>query len=129
MRSVSNMFPLYNPRMGSAPLAQAHVPHLRVHCVNVFVRDQDRSLAFSFNSLGSTLRFIPACHSVGDGLGVGLPTAPQFFLCSASTSSLTPWRRNDAQPPPSRKLNVLPPTSSRSLSTCNRASSHKFNRH
>jgi len=37
--------------MGSAASPQRDSPHLRLHCVNVFVRDQDRSLRFSLTSL------------------------------------------------------------------------------
>jgi serine phosphatase RsbU (regulator of sigma subunit)/catechol 2,3-dioxygenase-like lactoylglutathione lyase family enzyme len=38
--------------MGTVPSPQRQPPHLRLHCVNVFVRDQDRSLHFFVDQLG-----------------------------------------------------------------------------
>jgi catechol 2,3-dioxygenase-like lactoylglutathione lyase family enzyme len=37
--------------------AQANEPHLRVHCINIYVRDQDRSLRFYLDQLGFQLAF------------------------------------------------------------------------
>ena len=39
-------------RMGTNPSPLRQSPHLRLHCVNVFVRDQDRSLRFFVDLLG-----------------------------------------------------------------------------
>ena len=38
--------------MGTVPSPPRQPPHLRLHCVNVFVRDQDRSLRFFVDQLG-----------------------------------------------------------------------------
>jgi catechol 2,3-dioxygenase-like lactoylglutathione lyase family enzyme len=38
--------------MGTVPSPLPSSPHLRLHCVNVFVRDQDRSLRFFVDQLG-----------------------------------------------------------------------------
>lgn len=58
---------LYNPPMGIAPsprAAELHAvtrvaaaPHLRVLCINVYVRDQDRALRFYLDQLGFNLAF------------------------------------------------------------------------
>ena len=39
-------------RMGTSPPLRPPSPQLRLHCVNVFVRDQDRSLRFFVDQLG-----------------------------------------------------------------------------
>jgi serine phosphatase RsbU (regulator of sigma subunit)/catechol 2,3-dioxygenase-like lactoylglutathione lyase family enzyme len=43
--------------MGSSPSPSHQDPHLRIHCVNVFVRDQDRSLRFYLDQLGFHVAF------------------------------------------------------------------------
>jgi serine phosphatase RsbU (regulator of sigma subunit)/predicted enzyme related to lactoylglutathione lyase len=43
--------------MGSSIEPLARDPHLRLHCVNIFVRDQDRSLRFYLDQLGFHLAF------------------------------------------------------------------------
>ena len=43
--------------MGSIPSPSHRDPHLRIHCVNVFVRDQDRSLRFYLDQLGFHVAF------------------------------------------------------------------------
>jgi serine phosphatase RsbU (regulator of sigma subunit)/catechol 2,3-dioxygenase-like lactoylglutathione lyase family enzyme len=43
--------------MGSFPPQLSRDPHLRIHCVNIFVRDQDRSLRFYLDQLGFHLAF------------------------------------------------------------------------
>jgi phosphoserine phosphatase RsbU/P len=43
--------------MGSFPSPSRQDPHLRIHCVNVFVRDQDRSLRFYLDQLGFHVAF------------------------------------------------------------------------
>jgi len=42
---------------GSTPLPSANAPHLRIHAVNVFVRDQEKSLRFYLDQLGFDLAF------------------------------------------------------------------------
>ena len=39
-----------------------HRPYLRLHTVNIYVKDQDRSLEFYVEKLGFTLASIPACN-------------------------------------------------------------------
>ena len=41
----------------SSPAARGDHPHLRIHAINVFVRDQDRSLRFYVDQLGFDLAF------------------------------------------------------------------------
>jgi serine phosphatase RsbU (regulator of sigma subunit)/catechol 2,3-dioxygenase-like lactoylglutathione lyase family enzyme len=43
--------------MSSFPSPSPVDPHLRIHCINVFVRDQDRSLRFYLDQLGFHLAF------------------------------------------------------------------------
>ena len=73
MRSVSDAFTLYNPRMDSAASPQRQSPHLRLHCVNVFVRDQDRSLRFFVDQLGFNVAFDTRVQSGDRWVGVAPP--------------------------------------------------------
>jgi len=43
--------------MGSVPSGPRQDPYFRLHCVNIFVRDQDRSLRFYVDQLGFHLAF------------------------------------------------------------------------
>jgi len=43
--------------MGSVPAGTRQDPYFRLHCVNIFVRDQDRSLRFYLDQLGFHLAF------------------------------------------------------------------------
>lgn len=43
--------------MGSVPAGSRQDPYFRLHCVNIFVRDQDRSLRFYVDQLGFHLAF------------------------------------------------------------------------
>src|SRR5260370_1283424 len=43
--------------MGTVPSTLRQSPHLRIHCINVFVRDQDRSLRFFVDQLGFNVAF------------------------------------------------------------------------
>jgi serine phosphatase RsbU (regulator of sigma subunit)/catechol 2,3-dioxygenase-like lactoylglutathione lyase family enzyme len=43
--------------MGSVSRLDRHEPYLRIHAVNIFVRDQDRSLRFYLDQLGFELAF------------------------------------------------------------------------
>jgi serine phosphatase RsbU (regulator of sigma subunit)/catechol 2,3-dioxygenase-like lactoylglutathione lyase family enzyme len=43
--------------MGSVPSGARQDPYFRLHCVNIFVRDQDRSLRFYVDQLGFHLAF------------------------------------------------------------------------
>jgi serine phosphatase RsbU (regulator of sigma subunit)/catechol 2,3-dioxygenase-like lactoylglutathione lyase family enzyme len=59
--------------MGSAPSPQRESPHLRLHCVNVFVRDQDRSLRFFVDQLGFNVAFDTRVQSGERWVGVAPP--------------------------------------------------------
>src|SRR6202035_3129169 len=48
-------------------------PHLRLHCVNVFVRDQDRSLHFFVDLLGFNVAFDTRVQSGERWVGVAPP--------------------------------------------------------
>lgn len=43
--------------MGTSATSVQRSPHLRIHCINVFVRDQDRSLRFFVDQLGFNVAF------------------------------------------------------------------------
>lgn len=59
--------------MGSAAAPQRESPHLRLHCVNVFVRDQDRSLRFFVDQLGFNVAFDTRVQSGERWVGVAPP--------------------------------------------------------
>jgi serine phosphatase RsbU (regulator of sigma subunit)/catechol 2,3-dioxygenase-like lactoylglutathione lyase family enzyme len=59
--------------MGSAATLQRQSPHLRLHCVNVFVRDQDRSLRFFVDQLGFSVAFDTRVQSGERWVGVAPP--------------------------------------------------------
>ncbi len=59
--------------MGSAASPQRESPHLRLHCVNVFVRDQDRSLRFFVDQLGFNVAFDTRVQSGERWVGVAPP--------------------------------------------------------
>jgi hypothetical protein len=48
-------------------------PHLRIHCVNVFVRDQDRSLRFFVDQLGFNIAYDTRVQSGERWVGVAPP--------------------------------------------------------
>jgi catechol 2,3-dioxygenase-like lactoylglutathione lyase family enzyme len=55
-------------------------PYLRLLCVNVFVRDQDRSLRFYVDQLGFGLVVDENYESGGRWLAVAPPDAIRFLL-------------------------------------------------
>jgi serine phosphatase RsbU (regulator of sigma subunit)/catechol 2,3-dioxygenase-like lactoylglutathione lyase family enzyme len=59
--------------MGTLPLPLRQSPHLRLHCVNVFVRDQDRSLRFFVDQLGFNVAFDTRVQSGERWVGVAPP--------------------------------------------------------
>jgi serine phosphatase RsbU (regulator of sigma subunit)/catechol 2,3-dioxygenase-like lactoylglutathione lyase family enzyme len=59
--------------MGSAASPQREPPHLRLHCVNVFVRDQDRSLRFFIDQLGFNVAFDTRVQTGERWVGVAPP--------------------------------------------------------
>jgi serine phosphatase RsbU (regulator of sigma subunit)/catechol 2,3-dioxygenase-like lactoylglutathione lyase family enzyme len=59
--------------MGTVPSPLRHSPHLRLHCVNVFVRDQDRSLRFFVDQLGFNVAFDTRVQSGERWVGVAPP--------------------------------------------------------
>ncbi len=58
-------------RLPASPIAAS--PHLRLHCVNVFVRDQDRSLHFFVDQLGFNVAFDTRVQSGERWVGVAPP--------------------------------------------------------
>ena len=56
-----------------SPSLIAASPHLRLHCVNVFVRDQDRSLHFFVDQLGFNVAFDTRVQSGERWVGVAPP--------------------------------------------------------
>jgi len=59
--------------MDSAASPQREPPHLRLHCVNVFVRDQDRSLRFFVDQLGFHVAFDTRVQTGERWVGVAPP--------------------------------------------------------
>src|SRR5258707_2674417 len=59
--------------MGTVPSPARQSPHLRLHCVNVFVRDQDRSLRFFVDQLGFNVAFDTRVQSGERWVGVAPP--------------------------------------------------------
>ncbi len=59
--------------MGTVPSPLRQSPHLRLHCVNVFVRDQDRSLRFFVDQLGFNVAFDTRVQSGERWVGVAPP--------------------------------------------------------
>src|SRR5689334_17282090 len=51
-------------------------PHVRIHAINVFVRDQERSLRFYVDQLGFEVAFDALPHNGDRWIAVALPTAP-----------------------------------------------------
>ena len=74
-------------------------PHLRIHCINVFVRDQDRSLRFFVEQLGFSVAFDTRVQSGERWVGVAPPdgsailslivpepNSPQYKLIGRATN-------------------------------------------
>src|ERR1700756_489082 len=59
--------------MSSALPPRPTSPHLRLHCVNVFVRDQDRSLHFFVDLLGFNIAYDTRVQSGERWVGVAPP--------------------------------------------------------
>jgi serine phosphatase RsbU (regulator of sigma subunit)/catechol 2,3-dioxygenase-like lactoylglutathione lyase family enzyme len=59
--------------MATVPSPLRQSPHLRLHCVNVFVRDQDRSLRFFVDQLGFNVAFDTRVQSGERWVGVAPP--------------------------------------------------------
>jgi serine phosphatase RsbU (regulator of sigma subunit)/catechol 2,3-dioxygenase-like lactoylglutathione lyase family enzyme len=59
--------------MGTIPSPLRQAPHLRLHCVNVFVRDQDRSLRFFVDQLGFNIAYDTRVQSGERWVGVAPP--------------------------------------------------------
>src|SRR5438270_4732211 len=84
--------PLYNPRMGSAASPQRDSPHLRLHCVNVFVRDQDRSLRFFVEQLGFNVAFDTRVQSGERWVGVAPPDGAAILALIAPKPNSEQYR-------------------------------------
>jgi serine phosphatase RsbU (regulator of sigma subunit)/catechol 2,3-dioxygenase-like lactoylglutathione lyase family enzyme len=59
--------------MGTVPSPLRQSPHLRLHCVNVYVRDQDRSLRFFVDQLGFSIAYDTRVQSGERWVGVSPP--------------------------------------------------------
>ena len=59
--------------MGTVPSLLRQSPHLRLHCVNVYVRDQDRSLRFFVDQLGFNVAYDTRVQSGERWVGVAPP--------------------------------------------------------
>jgi len=59
--------------MGTVSSALHRSPHLRLHCVNVYVRDQDRSLRFFVDQLGFNVAYDTRLQSGDRWVGVAPP--------------------------------------------------------
>jgi serine phosphatase RsbU (regulator of sigma subunit)/catechol 2,3-dioxygenase-like lactoylglutathione lyase family enzyme len=87
--------------LSQLPPSLAPSPHLRLHCVNVFVRDQDRSLRFFVDQLGFHVAYDARLQS-GDrwvavappdgsailSLVAPNPSSPQYKLIGRSTNAV-----------------------------------------
>ena len=59
--------------MGTIPSPVRQSPHLRLHCVNVYVRDQERSLRFFVDQLGFNVAYDTRVQSGERWVGVSPP--------------------------------------------------------
>src|SRR5712692_3242730 len=71
--------------MSTVPLPLRQSPHLRLHCVNVFVRDQDRSLRFFVDQLGFNVAFDTRVQSGERWVGVAPPDGAAILSLIAPT--------------------------------------------
>src|SRR5467141_2372875 len=69
----NHAFRLIIAPMSTTPSPLRQSPHLRLHCVNVFVRDQDRSLRFFVDQLGFNVAFDTRVQSGERWVGVAPP--------------------------------------------------------
>src|SRR5579872_7234671 len=92
----SSLFPPrfpYNSPMGIAPSPRvAPAPHLRIHCVNVFVRDQDRSLRFYLDQLGFHLAFDARLQSGDRWVAVSPPDGSAILALIAPKPSAQEYK-------------------------------------
>jgi len=74
--------------MSTGPLRGGREPHLRLHCVNVYVHDQDRSLRFYLDQLGFHLAFDTRLQSGERWVAVSPPDGSALLaLIAPKTSS------------------------------------------
>ena len=78
--------------MGSAASPQRESPHLRLHCVNVFVRDQDRSLRFFVDQLGFNVAFDTRVQSGERWVGVAPPDGAAILALIAPKPNSEQYR-------------------------------------
>jgi serine phosphatase RsbU (regulator of sigma subunit)/catechol 2,3-dioxygenase-like lactoylglutathione lyase family enzyme len=76
------------PRAANA----APPPHLRLHCVNVFVRDQDRSLRFYLDQLGFHLAFDARLQSGDRWVAVSPPDGSAILALIAPKPSAQEYK-------------------------------------
>ena len=72
--------PLMDGENGAGPLQGREEKYLRLHCVNIFVRDQDRSLRFYLNQLGFHLAFDAKLQSGDRWVAVAPPNGEAILV-------------------------------------------------
>jgi Lactoylglutathione lyase and related lyases len=72
--------PLMDGGNGAGPLQGREEKYLRLHCVNIFVRDQDRSLRFYLNQLGFHLAFDAKLQSGDRWVAVAPPNGEAILV-------------------------------------------------
>jgi len=78
--------------MGSFPSPSHQDPHLRIHCVNVFVRDQDRSLRFYLDQLGFHVAFDARLQSGDRWVAVAPPDGSAILSLVVPKSNSQEYR-------------------------------------
>jgi serine phosphatase RsbU (regulator of sigma subunit)/catechol 2,3-dioxygenase-like lactoylglutathione lyase family enzyme len=68
---------------GAGPLSGREEKYLRLHCVNIFVRDQERSLRFYLNQLGFHLAFDARMQSGDRWVAVAPPNGEAILVLVA----------------------------------------------
>lgn len=69
--------------MSVAPAPIGQEPHLRIHCVNIYVRDQERSLRFYLDQLGFRLAFDTRLQSGDRWVAVSPPDGSAILMLIA----------------------------------------------
>src|SRR5258708_13351716 len=78
--------------MGTVPSTLRQSPHLRIHCINVFVRDQDRSLRFFVDQLGFNVAFDTRVQSGERWVGVAPPDGAAILALIAPKPNSEQYR-------------------------------------
>src|ERR1700682_2253360 len=79
-------------RMGTSPPLRPPSPQLRLHCVNVFVRDQDRSLRFFVDLLGFHVAYDVRLQSGDRWVAVAPPDGSAILSLVAPSPSSAQYK-------------------------------------